>query len=174
MAEWGTNVHELTFLALAAGKQPSLADLSDEERGFGQAVFAWWRDRKPEPLAAEQVTVCHSRKFAGRFDLLCRIEIEGAKCSVLVDAKTRTSGKVRRSDHVQLVGYDIANRECKIGGADRMLALILMPDGTYRESWCRATEADFNSARNVHEAGKQLDNRLKDDVEPIAAEAVPA
>lgn len=170
MAEWGTNVHEQTFLALAAGRRPSLADLSDVERGFGQGVFAWWRDRKPKALAAEQVTVCHTRRFAGRFDLLCEIEINGRRYRVLVDAKTRSSGKIRRSDHVQLVGYDIANRECEIGGADLLLALILLPDGTYRESWCRATEADFNAALNIYRAGKQLDGRLKDDSEPVTAE----
>jgi hypothetical protein len=158
MAEWGTNVHELTFLALAAGKEPSLAHLSEAERGFGRAVFKWWRARNPVPLAAEHVTVSHSRRFGGRFDLLC--EFDGAR--VLVDAKTRTSGKVRRSDHVQLVGYDLANRDCGIGGADKLLALILQPDGTYLESWSTATEADFNCALNAYRAGKSLDKRMGD------------
>lgn len=168
MAEWGTNVHEKTFLELAQGNTPSLKGHSPEERPFAQAAFAWWRDRNPHPLAAEHVTVCHSRNFAGRFDLLCEIEIGGRVYVVLVDAKTRTSGKVRRADHVQLVGYDIANEECGIGGADLRLALILLPDGTYRESWSRATEADFNAALNAHRSGKLLDSRMKNDDEASA------
>lgn len=168
MAEWGTNVHEKAFLELAQGNTPSLKGFSAQERPFGQAVFAWWRDRQPEPLAAEHVTVCHSRNFAGRFDLLCEFEVAGEQRRVLVDAKTRTSGKVRRADHVQLVGYDIANEECGIGGADLRLALILLPDGTYRESWSRATEADFNAALNAHRSGKLLDSRMKNDDEASA------
>lgn len=173
MAEWGTNVHEKIFLALTTeGAPPSLADLSDAERGFGQAVFAWWNDRSPEPLEAEQVTVSHARRFAGRFDLRCEVEIEGERVKLLVDAKTRSSGKVRRSDLVQLAGYEIANVECGIGATDRRLALLLLPDGTYIEKWSVATEADFNSALNACRSGKHLDKRMREAEQ--ATEAVVA
>jgi hypothetical protein len=169
----GTNVHERIFLALAAGTEPpSLAGLTDEERGYGQAVFAWWRDRRPEPVAAEAVTVAHSRGFAGRFDLLA--DIDGVRC--LVDAKTREKGAVRMSDHVQLAGYEASNVECAIGESDRRLALILMPDGTYREVEGVATEADFNSALLACQSGKHLAKRMRDAEREAqkAREAVPA
>lgn len=155
----GTNVHERIFLALAMGTQPpSLADLSEEERGYGQAVFAWWRDRQPEPIAAEQVTVSHSKGFAGRFDLLA--DIGGSRG--LIDAKTRETGKVRKSDHVQLAGYEVANRDCGLGDSDWRVALILMPDGTYREVKGAATEADFNSALLACQSGRHLDKRMRE------------
>ena len=155
----GTNVHERIFLALATGAEPpSLANLSEEERGYGQAVFAWWRDRQPEPIAAEQVTVDHVRGFAGRFDLLAIVD--GSRD--LFDAKTRETGKVRKSDHVQLVGYDTSNVVCGLGAAERKVALILMPDGTYREEECVATEADFNSALLACQSGKHLDKRMRE------------
>jgi hypothetical protein len=165
----GTNVHERIFLALATGAEPpSLANLSEEERGYGQAVFAWWRDHQPEPVAAEQVTVDHARGFAGRFDLLAQVE----GCRSLYDAKTRETGKVRKSDHVQLVGYETANAACGLGVTERQAALILMPDGIYREEECVATEADFNSALLACQSGKHLDKRMRDAAK--AREAVPA
>lgn len=154
----GTNVHEDAFLALADGRVPSIGDGTEEERGYKQAVLAWWRDRKPAPIAAEQVTVSYQRGFAGRFDLLATIDGE----RVLVDAKTRESGKVRKSDHVQLVGYDAADVDCGIGAADHLVALILMPDGTYRECESVATEADFNSALLACQSGKHLDRRMRE------------
>lgn len=174
----GTNVHERIFLALATGTEPpSLSGLAEEERGYGQAVFAWWRDRKPEPVAAEQVTVAHSRGFAGRFDLLADVDSE----RILIDAKTREKGAVRMSDHVQLAGYEASNIECGIGESERRIALILMPDGTYREVDGVATEADFNSALLACKSGKQLTKRMRDaereaekDREAVRVSAAPA
>jgi hypothetical protein len=165
----GTNVHERIFLALATGETPpSLGDLSEEERGYGQAVFAWWRDRKPEPVAAEQVTVAHSKKVAGRFDLLA--DIDGERW--LIDAKTREKGAVRKSDHVQLAGYESANVECGLGASDRRVALILLPDGTYREEVGVCTEADFAAALVACQTGKAIERRMREAGK--AREAVPA
>lgn len=161
MAEWGTNVHEHVFLALAHGNVPDLADRSDEERGFAQAAMSWWRDRTPEVEAAEQVTVSHDKRFAGRFDLKATLDVDGTQVNALVDAKTRTSGRERLADHVQTVGYDIANRDCGIGPSEAQLVLLLMPDGTYREVWSAATEADFYAALTACQTGKHLDKRMR-------------
>jgi len=173
-AERGTNVHERIFLALATGSTPpSLADLSEDERGYGQAAFAWWRDRKPEPLLAEQVTACFDKGFAGRFDLLADVEEDdfgddipcepvAGMFRILVDAKTRESGKVRKSDHVQLPGYEDANIACGIGGSDAQLVLILMADGTYREEWCVGTREDFYAALVACQTGKSVDKRMRE------------
>lgn len=155
----GTDVHERIFYALATGSEPpSLADLSEEARGYGQAVFAWWRDRQPVPIAAEQVTASPSKGIAGRFDLLA--DIEGKR--TLVDAKTREKGAVRQSDHVQLAGYEVSNTDCGIGASERQLALILMPDGTYREEEGAATEADFKCALNACQSGRGLNKRMRE------------
>ena len=168
-AQRGTNVHERIFLALATGETPpSLSDLTEEERGYGQAAFAWWRDKDPEPLGAEMVTYSPTKKVAGRFDL--RATIDGT--TTLVDAKTREKGAVRKSDHVQLAVYESTNRECGIGETERQVALILMPDGTYREEPSLATETDFISALVACQAGKQLDKRMRD-AEKAAKELMP-
>lgn len=153
----GTNVHEQIFLALATAKRPpSLAALSEEERAYGQAAIKWWRDRKPKALYAEQVTLCEEEGVAGRFDLLC--EIDGER--VLVDAKTREKGAVRRSDHAQLAGYELCNRSCGIGPSDRQLALILTPWGEYREFECLSDADDFLAALEAFRRGKALNKRM--------------
>ena len=154
----GTNVHERIFLALAQDERPpSLASLADEERGYGQAAIKWWRARKPKPLYAEQVTLCELHGFAGRFDLLC--EIDGER--VLVDAKTRDRGAVRKSDHVQLEGYELANRSCGIGESHRRLALVLTPWGEPREFESLADERDFLAALEAYRRGRELDKRMR-------------
>jgi hypothetical protein len=158
-AQRGTNVHELIFLALAQGtRPPSLEKLSKVERGYGQAAIRWWRDRKPKPLFAEQVTVSREHGFAGRFDLLC--EIDGDR--VLVDAKTRERGQDRRSDHGQLPGYELANRECGIGESAYQVVLLLMPDGSYREVVCVGTKDDFLAALNAYRRGGALEKRMRE------------
>jgi hypothetical protein len=167
-AQEGTDVHERIIFMLATGTEPpSLANLSEEARGYGQAAFAWWRDRQPEPVAAEQVTASHGKGFAGRFDLLA--DCDGER--VLFDAKTRTKGKVRRSDFVQLAGYEVSNFDCGIGTSDRQVALILMPDGTYREEEGVATEADFYAALTACQSGEHLDKRMREAEK--AKEAMP-
>lgn len=171
-AQRGTNVHERIFLALASGdRPPSLAALSGAERAYGQAAIRWWRDRKPEPLYAEQVTICRALGVAGRFDLLCRIDGK----SVLVDAKTREKFKVRRSDHVQLAGYEMCNVSCEIGASDYQLALILCPDGTYLEHENLAEESDFITALDAYRRGGDLEKRMREDeklhAEPAAVAA---
>lgn len=155
----GTNVHELIFLALAQERRPpSLSRLSDEERAYGQAAMRWWRDHQPEPLYAEQVTLCRGHNVAGRFDLLCRIEGE----VVLVDAKTREKGAVRRGDHAQLAGYEMCNEASGIGASDRRVALILCPDGSYAEHDCLADEGDFVAALEAYRRGSALEKRMRD------------
>lgn len=164
----GTNVHERILNALATDeKPPNLADLEPEERGYGQAVFRWWQDRKPEPIAAERVTASLKHGFAGRFDLLA--DIGGER--ILLDAKTREKGAVRKSDHVQLAGYEVANRDCGLPASDAQVALILKPDGTYREQRSLATEQHFYAALAACGGSRELDQILKAAEKAAEAEA---
>jgi hypothetical protein len=157
-AERGTNVHKRILNALATGETPpSLGDLEEHERGYGQGVFKWWRDRKPEPVAAERVTASLELGFGGRFDLLADVG-EGRG---LFDAKTREKGAVRQSDHVQLEGYEVGNRHCEIPESDFRAAVIFMPDGTYREQRSLAREDHFLAALSACRAGAELNKVLR-------------
>lgn len=162
----GTNVHERIFAALAERRKlPSLSDLSDDERGYGQAAMRWWNDRQPKPVLTEQMTASPVYGFAGRFDLLCEIDGE----TTLVDAKTRAAGKPRLSDHTQLAGYEIANREAGFPVSDRQLILILQPDGEYREVTGLAEAEDFLAALAVYRRKADLGKMMR-----AQAKAVPA
>lgn len=189
MAEWGTNVHRHVVLELAHGRVPSLADRSEEERGFAQAELSWWRERQPSVIAAEQATASLDKGYAGQFDLLFEVDVdrldpdpekrppakllEGRESiRVLKDAKTRTNGKDRRADHTQVELYEVANRDCGIGPSDVRLVLLLMPDGNFREVWSTATDADAYAALVAFQRGKELGKRI--DKGQRARKAVPA
>ena len=153
----GTNVHKQIFLALSEDKRPpSLSSLTAEERGYGQAALKWWRAVKPVPIMAEQVTADTEDRLAGRPDGL--YEIDGAR--VLVDAKTREKGAQRRSDHVQLQGYERCNVACGYGPSDYQLVLILTPWGEPIPIPCVAEPEDFDAALNAYRRGNALQKRM--------------
>ena len=154
----GTNVHEKVFAALASRHaMPSLDDVSEDERGYAQAAMRWWGDRDPKPILTEQMTASEQHGFAGRFDLLC--EIDGER--VLCDAKTRAKPKSRLSDHVQLAGYELANREAGLGESDKQLVLILLPDGDYCEVEGQAMPDDFLAALAVYRRKSDLGKLMR-------------
>lgn len=143
----GTNVHEQVLHALARGEEiPDLDDLTDEERGYGQAVMKWWFDRKPKVLQAEQVVLSEDLGVAGRFDLRC--EIEGMLNPVLVDAKT--SNFIGAGAHAQIAGYAHLAEQSGFGDSNTLLVLQLRDDGSYRELPVCADRDDFMAAVQVY------------------------
>lgn len=172
-AERGNLAHELQ-VAILTGEKASLSVFPEDQRPYGQALFKMVRDLAPKPVAIEKVTASPSKQFAGTFDLLADFEPDRFEAAghtlpfeidrefrVLSDAKSRESGKERRADHVQLVGYEEANVECGIGASDYRLAVLLLPDGNYKLKWCAATPADFYAALTAHRSGKHLDSRMR-------------
>ncbi len=169
-ARRGELAHKLQ-VAIFNGEQASLSMFPDDQRAYGQALFTWVRDRAPRPIAVEQLTADLGKGIAGTFDLMAEVDPDRFEklpfeidrpFRILSDAKSRESGKQRRSDHIQLAGYEIANRACGIGATDYRLVLLLLPDGTYKEKWCVATEADFAAALTAHNQGKALEKRMND------------
>ena len=123
----GTNVHEKILESLASGEGiPSLADVSPDERGYGQAVISWWATRKPEVIAAEFVVCSDTWHYAGRVDLLA--VIDGQR--TLLDLKT---GFIGKSQHAQLGLYRLAAEESGYGPIDRTLLLKVTEDGKHHE-----------------------------------------
>lgn len=149
-ADEGTAVHESIFAALGRGERPNLADLSDEERGYGQAAFRFWADTRPKPIAVEQVVSIPELNVAGRFDLLARVD--GAV--VLFDAKT--SKRDYLSHHVQLGGYSWGCEESGFEVPDRLGIVLLRPDGSYEVVWGVAGQVDFATAYSAYDVAKSL------------------
>lgn len=149
-AKEGTNVHELVFAALGRGERPSLANLSDEERGYGQAAFRFWRDINPEPIAVEQVVYLGDYGVAGRFDLLARVDGE----VVLYDAKTSKAAYL--SHHVQLAAYALGAAQSGFDAPDRCCVVLLRPDGSYELVDGVGEAEDFDAAHLAYVAGKRI------------------
>jgi hypothetical protein len=160
-AERGIRAHTLMLEALArGGAVPDLADLPEDERGYGQAVFRWWQKRKPEPINVEQIVLSKEHGYAGRFDLRCNITGTLQPCSGTGIVDLKTGKGVYRADHIQLCGYDIAARECGIGAQHWLMLLHVRPDGSYAEHYCAAEEWHFMLALASYQAAKEVDKRM--------------
>lgn len=155
-AEEGTNVHERILAALAeGGRVPSLASVSDEERGYGQGVLAFWHECEPEPIASEQVVYSAEHRFAGRFDLLCELDSQ----RTIVDLKT---GFVGAGAHAQLAGYALAAEECGLGPIEASAILKVDATGDWELIPCAALESDFIAALRAYHAAKAIGKILRE------------
>lgn len=182
-ADQGTNVHHESVWKLASGQEATLANVSDAERGFSRGVFTSFRDLGllGKVTHAEQVTVAFDKQVGGTFDLLAEdVEVDRLLARVvngsavppeiakrdtirlLADYKTRDGiGKVRKSDYLQLQGYEDCNCSCGIGGSDGQVVIIVLPDGTFEVYWCEATYGQWVAARNSCFSAKPLDSRIR-------------
>lgn len=164
-AEEGTNVHQHVLEILAAGDRiPSLADVSEAERGYAQGVIAWWSDRLPDPIVSEQVVYSAEHRFAGRVDLIATIN--GRRTAV--DLKT---GFVGEGAHAQLAGYELAADESGFGPIEATLILKVFENGTYAEYEGLAVPEDFIDALKVYRRGKALDKGVKEQIKRALEQA---
>lgn len=108
--------------SLAEGKTPEV------QSGYDRAVVHWWESRQPEPILVEQVVYSELEKFAGRFDLLCKINGQTVLCDL------KTSKWASNSFAVQLNLYLLAGREAGLfQNVDRLAIIQVREDGTFRE-----------------------------------------
>jgi hypothetical protein len=172
-AERGTNVHELALKALAEGKAiPNLAEFSQEERGYAQAVLAFWRDHDPQPTHVEQVVCDSELGVAGRFDLRCGFGSASSPGGVgVIDAKT--GGYISEGAHAQVAGYRLLAERCGIGRTDWGLILKLNPDGTYELIDVEATAESFLLAVKTYREAARIAREARK-ARKAAQEAVPA
>lgn len=154
----GTNVHVRVLHALATGGEiPDLDDLSDEERGHGQAVMKWWRDRRPKVLQAEQIVLDEENGVAGRFDLRC--EIDGRPGVTLVDLKT--GNYLSAAAHAQLAGYSYLAEKSGLGESSTLLILQVRDNGDYREIPVCAEPDDFLCAVKTYRSAGRINGAAK-------------
>lgn len=119
----GTAVHD-AFERLGSGEKIRLSDYG-EQRGYVQAINKWWLERSPEMVAQELSVGSKRFGFAGRFDLLCRIDGD----LWLVDLKT--SKRVYDSHHWQLGLYSFGCEEAGYEMPDRLGVLRVDAEGEF-------------------------------------------
>lgn len=165
-ARRGTAQHHLLLEAML-GKRTSLGDLDDEHRAWGQAAFRWLRDRDPQVIAAERMLACPQYGYAGRFDLLTRIDGD----PVIVDFKTVSEFKTdqggrRRPPYaenlLQLDLYAAALGPSGYEPVERGLIVRLGPDGTYEETFAAIDTARGLGALGAHQSKRAAERALRE------------
>lgn len=173
----GTNVHKHGLAEMAEGKPvPAFPSMTEEEKGFGRGVMAFWHELEPEPLASEEVVFHDKLGVAGRLDLRARLHgsyrgerFDGALC--LVDAKT--SGFIPAKHHVQVAGYDHCAQACGIEPCERLLILQVGADGRYELIDVHATGEDFETAVDLYRRAARI-NRVAGAARRERQEAIAA
>ncbi|MGH2876665.1 MAG: hypothetical protein ACRDLV_10475 [Solirubrobacteraceae bacterium] len=128
-ANRGLNVHALLEMFMLTGAPPNPADHPQPHRPFIRGLVKWllWAD--PEPEAVELIVADPERGYAGRLDLLARIDGR----VTLVDLKTQENGAIYESAHIQAGLYRDA--ELRWGEHRPTHAVVVVVDGhgSFRE-----------------------------------------
>jgi RecB family exonuclease len=128
----GTSVHA-ALEALAQGTVPDLADFPDEdEKNLVLAISSWWLDAQPVVEKTEFVVAHPGLEYAGRCDLLCRLDDE----LWIIDLKTSKSVGSKKfpkvAYHAQLGLYMLAMQELGMEVPQRAGILHVTRGGDWR------------------------------------------
>jgi hypothetical protein len=155
----GNALHEALRSYCEVGDVPRIKDFDPEVRGYVQGLCGWLLRDKPEPVLVERVVGSPEQGFAGRFDLLAKIDGE----YVLADLKT--SARPYPEQHLQIAAYLYALEECYAPHddiyADRGMIVLLGADGTFTTHRCKAERKDFLSVLACHRAVSRVRGALK-------------
>ncbi len=144
-ADRGSAIHDALRSYCSVGTVPMVGDFPDEVQGYVKSLCRWLLDAEPEPILVEQVVGSPRFGFAGRFDLLAKID--GKR--TLLDLKT--SNRVYAEHHLQMAGYEIALRECGDHSEHRVI-LQLGDDGMFAVRPTVAEDEDYLAVLDCHRA----------------------
>jgi hypothetical protein len=151
-ADRGNAVHDALERLAQDDRVPNPADYPPEERGHVESLLRWYLWARPEFEAVEVVVGSRKHRFAGRYDIRCRIPWAklgvpvggvgpqtvgmeplgpGARALVMVDLKT-SKGVYPDSHFPQLAGYEIASVEMGFAPTDAQYVLRTSPDGAFK------------------------------------------
>lgn len=149
-AQRGTDVHAV-MEKLAEGVVPKVGDYPQAQWGYVQALCNWWIKANPEVIHSELMVASLMYGYAGRMDLLAKVN---GKLGV-IDLKT--SRGVRESHHYQTAGYRLAVEESGYGTPEFGAILRVGEDGAYEyvESW--AEDWQFIDLVKSHTAQKTFE-----------------
>lgn len=128
-ADRGLNVHALLEDYMTFGRAPNPADHPAPHRPFIQGLVKWllWAD--PDPVAVELVVADPERGYAGRLDLLARVNGR----LTLVDLKTQERGAIYEAAHTQARLYWDAEERWGEHRPQHGLVVVVDGSGGFRE-----------------------------------------
>lgn len=152
----GTSVHTALELLARDGTVPMLADFPEDDRGYIQALAAWWVDAAPKVIATEVIVASVEHRFAGRFDLLA--EINGRR--TLVDLKT--SKRIFPVENFsQLAAYELASVESGYPETECQMIVRVGENGKFEVAESCASAADFLGIKAAFDAQKRIEKEHK-------------
>lgn len=125
----GLRVHTVPEEYMLTGKVPNLGDFDPAHRGFVQGAAKWLLEQQVEPISIEEIVCDAEHGFAGRVDLVARINDR----VTVVDFKTSAKSNVYDRAHVQAALYARAYTACGGEQIDDTLIVGFNADGTYTQ-----------------------------------------
>ncbi len=150
-AERGKAIHAAFETLATTGVAPRLADYPEEWRPWVQGAARAWLLMNPEPEEAERIVCNPQYGYAGRPDLVCRIN--GRR--TLVDYKTG-KGKVYEQAHYQTRLYAMAFEPSMLEPVEDIIIVGISDEGNVNLVHCEATELDALGLRSVFHSRKQI------------------
>ena len=149
----GIDVHTILENYALRSEFPNPSDHLPEMHGYIQAAARWLQFADPEPLEVEQLVCSPEDGYAGRIDLIAKIN--GLR--TIVDFKSQERGQVFRAAHFQVASYRRADHKMGSRWADRCVIVVLSPDGVFREADCLVTDLELTDALRFYRAAKRVD-----------------
>lgn len=169
-AQIGTQAHEV-FERLANGETLSTRDVHPDVRWAAERFRRWLAEFEPV-FKATEATVFHEQLgYAGTFDAIADIEVDGTTSSVLLDWKTSRTGP-HPEVALQLAAYRHATH-LYVGGevkpmvpTDHAGVLVVRPDrAEFRQVHATAEVFEvFKALLQVHQYEKDLKDQVLGDV----------
>lgn len=153
-ADRGLNIHDLLREFMETGNAPSRDRVLPEHVGYHQALCRFLMAHDLEPVQVEEL-VCHpANGYAGRSDLVARIN----GLLVRYDAKTNEKGQIWPGAHVQTKLYDWAGVACGDEPSDLLKVVVFAANGEFREMACAASDSTLAAALEWWEAIKPVNS----------------
>lgn len=153
-AKRGVDVHSLLEHYLRSGTWADpLGILDPGDYGYAHALNKWLRDRRPRPLAIEEIVADPEHGYAGRLDAIIADE-DGRM--VLWDLKTSEKAQMFDRAHLQTRLYARAVPICGGPVPDEIRIVVCAKDGTYREMDCLMTDRGAQAALHYYRALKSV------------------
>jgi genome maintenance exonuclease 1 len=150
-AERGRAIHSAFEKLATTGEAPKLADYPEEWRAWVKGAARAWLLLDPEPEEAEKIVCEPAHRYAGRPDLICRINNR----RTLIDYKTG-KGRIYEQAHYQTRGYAMALEPSQIEPVDDIIIVGISDLGEVELVHCEATELDFLGLLAVHQSRKRI------------------
>jgi hypothetical protein len=129
-SERGLNLHALLAAFMASGRAPNPSDHPEPHRPFIRALVRWLLHADPEPIAVEFLVGDPEQRYAGRADLLARINGR----LTLVDLKSQERGAIYEAAHLQARLYALAESRFGEYQIDDCRVVVVDGAGRFRDT----------------------------------------